>query len=318
MRAIVQTMYGSPDGFEWTQTDVPAIQKDGVLIRVLAAALHAGDVFMMRGVPYMTRMIAGLPKPKNYIPGYDAAGTVEAVGAGVTRFAPGDAVYGAFPHTCAEFVRTSEKLLERKPANLSFEQAAAVPTSAIAALRGIRDVGRVRPGQKILINGASGGVGTFAVQIAKALGAEVTGVCSTRNVEMIRSIGADHVVDYTKEDFTQRKERYDLILDNVANHPLSACRRVLTPGGRHIPNSGHSGMRYVLKALAVSMLVRQQGSTYVANPRPGDLVALTELIESGKVTPVIDKTYPLSDFSNAMRYLDEGHARGKVVLVTGT
>jgi len=192
-----------------------------------------------------------------------------------------------------------------------------VPTSGIAALHGIRDVGKVNAGQKVLINGASGGVGSFAVQIAKAYGAEVTGVCSTRSVDMVRSIGADHVIDYTQEDFTRGGRRYDVILDNVANHPLSACRRVLTPTGKHIPNSGHSGMPYILKATLVSMFVRQQGSTYVATPKPGDLAELSNLIEEDKLRPVIDEVYPLERFSEAMRHLNEGHARGKVVIAVG-
>jgi len=248
MKAVVQTKYGSPDGFEFTDVDKPAIKKaDDVLVRVHAAALHAGDVFMMRGMPYFTRLVVGFPKPKGYVPGYDVAGVVEAVGRDVTHFKPGDEIYGSVAHTCAEYGGASEGKIEKKPANLTFEQAAAVPTSAIAALQGIRDAAKVKPGQTVLINGASGGVGTFAVQIAKAYGAEVTGVCSTRNVEMVRSIGADHVIDYTQQDFTQGSNRYDVVLDNVANHPLRACRRVLTPMGKHIPNSGHSGMGYILK-----------------------------------------------------------------------
>ena len=317
MKAIVQTAYGSPDGFELREIDKPLVKDDDVLVRVHAAALHAGDVFMMRGVPYFTRLVVGFPKPRNYVPGYDVAGRVEAIGKNAKRFQPGDEIYGSFAHTCAEFVCASEDKLEHKPANLTLEQAAAVPTSAIAALHGIRDAGKVKPGQKVLINGASGGVGTFAVQIAKAYGAEVTGVCSTRNVDMVRSIGADHVIDYTQEDFTQGGPRYDLILDQVANHPLSACRRALTPKGVHIPNSGHRGMPYILKATFVSMFVRQQGSTYMATPKPGDLVELRELIEAGKVTPVVDKTYVLSEFTEAMRYLNEGHAQGKVVISVG-
>ncbi len=314
MKAIVQTGYDSPDGFELREVTKPEIKDDGVLVRVHAAALHAGDVFMMRGVPYFTRLVVGFPKPRGYIPGYDVAGRAEAVGKNVTRFQPGDEVYGSLAHTCAEFACASEDKLEQKPANLTLEQAAAVPTSGIAALQGLRDAGKVQPGQKVLINGASGGVGTFAVQIAKAFGAEVTGVCSTRNVDLVRSIGANHVIDYTQEDFTRGERRYDLILDQVANHSLLDCRRALTPKGRHIPNSGHSGMPYIIKALAVSMFVRRQGRTYVATPKRGDLLQLKELIEAGKVTPVIDKTYSLSEFPEAMRYLNEGHARGKVVI----
>ena len=315
MRAAFQTGFGSPDGFELREVETPRIKNDDhVLIHVDAAALHAGDVFMMRGVPYFTRLVVGFPKPRNYIPGYDVAGRVEAVGDGVTRFEVGDEVYGSISRTCAEFARAPETQLEKKPANLSMEQAAAVPTSAIAALHGIRDAGRVKPGMKVLINGASGGVGTFAVQIAKAYGAEVTGVCSGRNVELVRAIGADHVTDYTKENFTQGDRRYDVILDNVANHPLSACRRVLTSTGVHVPNSGNAGVPYIIKTRLVSLFVKQQGSGYMATAKPGDLTELRELIEAGKVTPVIDKTYPLGEVSAAFRYLNEGHAAGKVVI----
>jgi len=255
-----------------------------------------------------------LPRPKNYIPGYDVAGQVEAVGKKVTQFQPGDEVFGAGKSTCAEYVCVKEKNLLPKPANLTLEQAAAVPTSALSALHGLRDAGKVQPGQKVLINGASGGVGTYAVQIAKAFGAEVTGVCSTRNLDLVRSMGADHVIDYTKEDFTQGEQRYDLILDQVANHRLSDFRRALTPQGTHLPNSGHSGLGYIIKAFISSLFVRQQGPPYVSVPKNPDLVVLKELVESGKVKPVIDRTYPLSETPEAFRYLDQGHARGKVVI----
>jgi NADPH:quinone reductase-like Zn-dependent oxidoreductase len=232
----------------------------------------------------------------------------------VTRFHPGDEVFAACSSTLAEYVCIAEDNLAMKPTNLTFEQAAAVPTAAITALQGLRDAGKLRAGQRVLINGASGGVGTFAVQIAKALGAEVTGVCSTRNVEMVLSIGADHVVDYTKEDFTKSGQSYDLILDNVANHSFSDLRRALTQQGIIIPNSGHGGMSYVFKAFLLSPFMRQQGSLYVARPNDKDLLILKELIESGKITPVIDRTYPLGETPEAFRYLEEVHARGKVVI----
>ncbi len=314
MKAIVQTAYGSPDSFELREVETPIPRDREVLVRVHAAALHAGDVFMMRGIPYFTRFVAGFPNPRNYVPGYDAAGRVESVGRAVTRFRPGDEVYGSVSHTCAQFACAPEKQWAQKPERLTYEQAAAVPTSAIAALRGIRDVGHARTGQKVLINGASGGVGTYAIQIAKALGAEVTGVCSTSSMGLVRSLGADHVIDYTQNDFTQGNERYDLILDNVANHSLSDCRRVLAPHGIHLPNSGHSGMSYVIKALVASLFIRRQGSTYVATPRLEDLLALSEFIESGKLSPVIDRSFPLAGVGEAMRYLDKGHAHGKVVI----
>lgn len=314
MKAIIQNGYGSPDVLELKEIDKPEVKENDVLVRVRAAALHAGDVFCMRGTPFGVRMVVGFPKPKNYIPGYDAAGYVEAVGKSVTRLQPGAEVFGACTGACAEFVSADQGMFVTKPERLSFEQAAAVPTSALAALHGLRDAGKLRPGQKVLINGASGGVGTFAVQIAKSFGAEVTGVCGPGNVEMVRSIGADHVIDHTKEDFTRSGRRYDLILDNVASHSLRECRRALTPGGIHIPNSGHAGMGYVFRAFASSLFVRGQGRPYLSKPNQKDLVVLKDLIGSGKVVPVIDRTYPLSETPEALGYVGEGHARGKVVI----
>ena len=262
----------------------------------------------------MVRLSVGFPRPKNHVPGWDMAGCVEAVGKSVTQFQPGDEVFGSYHHTLAEYVCAPEAKLATKPANLTFEQTAAVPTAAITALVELRDAGKVQPGQHVLINGASGGVGTFAVQIAKSLGAEVTGVCSTRNVDMVRSIGADHVIDYTQEDFTRGDRRYDLILDNVGNHLFSDLRRALTPRGKVQPNTGHAGLGYVVRAFLLSIFLRQQGSMILAVPKHEDLVILKELIEVGKVTPVIDRTYPLSETPEAFRYLDEDHARGKVVI----
>lgn len=314
MKAIVQTGYGSPDFFELKEVDKPELRDNDVLVRVRAAAFHAGDVFMMRGVPYMVRLSAGFPKPRNYIPGYDAAGHVAAVGKNVKHLHPGDEVFGAHKNTCAEFVKAAADRFVLKPVNLSLEHAAAVPTSALAALHGLKREGKLQAGQKVLINGASGGVGTFAVQIAKALGAEVTGVCSTRNVEMVRSTGADHVIDYTQENFTKSEQRYDLILDQVANHSLADCRRVLTPEGKHMPNSGNSGLGYIIKAFISSLFLRRQGRPYVSIPKNEDLLFLKELIESGNVTPVIDRTYSLNEITEAFRYLDKGHARGKILI----
>jgi NADPH:quinone reductase-like Zn-dependent oxidoreductase len=314
MRAIVQNAYGSPAVLELKEIDKPVVKDDGVLVRVHAAALHAGDYFIMRGVPYLARFAAGWPKPKDYVPGLDLAGHVEAVGRKVTRFQPGDEVFGMGGRACAEYACAREATFVLKPAKLTFEQAAAVPTSAFAALHGLRDAGKLQAGQKVLINGASGGVGTFAVQIAKSFGAEVTGVCSTRNVDMVRSIGADHVIDYTKQDFTQSGPRYDLILDNVANRSFSDCRRALTPRGTLIPNSAHAGMGYIVKALVRSAFVRQQGRPFVSMPNNEDLAVLKELIETGKVTPVIDRTYRLSETPEALGYVGQGHARGKVVI----
>lgn len=314
MKAIVQNGYGSPEVFALTKIDRPVIRNGDVLVRVHAAALHAGDCFVMRGAPYLVRMVAGWPKPKNYVPGFDVAGHVEAVGKNVKRLQPGDEVFGACNGACAEYACAKEGMFVLKPGSLTFEQAAAVPTSALAALHGLRDAGKIQPGQQVLINGASGGVGTFAVQIAKAFGAEVTGVCSTRNVDMVRAIGADHVIDYTQEDFTKGGARYHLILDQVANHSLSDCRRALTSQGTHIPNSGNNGIGFAVKALLLSLFVRQQGRPYLSIPKIEDLIVLKELIEAGKVTPVIDRMYPLSETPEAFRYLDKGHARGKIVI----
>ena len=314
MKAIVQTEYGSPDVLQLKEMDKPEVKDDGLLIRVQAAGLNAGDYFSMRGSPWAIRLSLGQQRPKDHILGWDVAGRVEAVGRRVKQFQPGDGVYGATSGTCAEYAGGAADQFAMKPANLSFEQAAAVPTAALTALQGLRDRGKIQPGQKVLINGASGGVGTFAVQIAKSFGAEVTGVCSTRNVDMVRSIGADHVIDYTQEDFTQSGRSYDLILDNLGSHSFSSYRRVLTPRGVLIPNTGHAGMGYVFKAFMLSLFMRQQGRPFIAKPNHEDLVAMKELIEAGKVTPVIDKTYPLSETPEAFRYLDTGHARGKVVI----
>ena len=314
MKAIVQTGYGSPDVLELREIDKPVVKPDQVLIRVHAAGINAGDYFSVRGVPWIVRLTVGFPKPKNTILGWDVAGRVEAVGEEATLFQPGDEVFGSCSHTFAEYVSAKEDKFALKPANLTFDQAAAVPSAALTALQGLRDMGKMRPGQKVLINGASGGVGTFAVQIAKALGAEVTGVCSTRNMDMVRSLGADHVIDYTKEDFTKSGQRYDLILDNVASHSPLACRRALTPRGIHVPNSGHGGMGFVTKALVLSLFSRRHGRLFVTASKHEDMVVLKELIESGKVRPVIDGTYPLSETPEAFRYLEENHARGKVVI----
>jgi NADPH:quinone reductase-like Zn-dependent oxidoreductase len=315
MKAIIQTGYGSADVMKVARVEKPVPGDGEVLVRVLAASLAAGEYYGMRGKPFPVRFYVGFPKPKkDFVVGIDFAGVVEAVGAGVTRFKPGDDVYGQCRGSCAEYAVAKEGSIAPKPAKLSFAQAAAVPTSACTALQGLRDHGKVRPGAKVLVNGASGGVGTFGVQIAKALGAEVTGVCSTGNVEKVRSIGADHVIDYTKEDFTKGSERYDTIMDNVASHPLSATRRVLTPDGLHVPSSGHAGMGWIIGAALQGMFVRQQAAPFVAATNSESLLALNQLIEAGEVKPVIDRTYPLSETARAFAYLDEGHARGKVII----
>jgi NADPH:quinone reductase-like Zn-dependent oxidoreductase len=319
MKAILQDKYGSPDLLELRDIDKPVVSDDEVLVRVHAAGLHVGDCFAVRGAPFAIRMVTGLFKPKYGVPGFDVAGQVEAVGNNVKQFQPGDEVFGECNGACAEYVCAKEDKLALKPANLTFEESAAVPTSALAALHALRDVGNVQPRQRVLINGASGGVGTFAVQIAKSFAAEVTGVCSTANVDMVRSIGAEHVIDYTQEDFAQGGTRYDLIFDNVENRSLSDCRRALTRSGTLILNSGTGarGLRFLVrlvKPLVLSPFVRQSLRRYLSVPNHEDLVVLKELVESGKLTPVIDKTYPLGETPAALGYIESGHARGKVVI----
>ena len=320
MKAIVYHEYCSPDVLELREIDKPVVGDDEVLVRVRAASVHPGDWHLMRGQPYIIRLMGfGLLKPKNNVAGTDLAGRVEAVGQNVTRLQPGDEVFGECKGALAEYVCAGEDKFGPKPANLTFEQAAAVPVSAFTALQGLRDKGQIQPGQNVLINGASGGVGTFAVQIAKSFGAEVTGVCSTRNVDMVQSIGADQVIDYTQEDFTQSGQRYDLIIDTVGNRSLSDCRRALTPKGTLVMVGGQGG-RWLggvdrsIKALFLSPFSAQTLRPFIATQDKEDLAALKELIEAGKVTPVIDRKYPLSEVPEAIRYLEGGHARGKVVI----
>ena len=319
MKAVVHNTYGSLDLLSVREISQPAVNSDEVLILVHAAGLHVGDCFAVRGSPFAVRLVTGVLKPKRGIPGFDVAGEIERVGSRVTRFRPGDGVFGACQGSCAEYVSTSEATLVSKPGDLTFVEAAALPTSGLAALHALRDVGKVQPGQKILINGASGGVGTFAVQIAKSLGAEVTGVCSTTNTDMVRSIGADHVIDYTRDDFTRGTTRYDLIFDNVENRPLSECRRVLTSDGTLILNSGTGAhgvdmLIRLVKPLVLSPFVRQRLRRYLSTPNHADLEILTRLVESKKLRPVIDRTYPLHDTPAALRYIEGGHVRGKVVV----
>jgi NADPH:quinone reductase-like Zn-dependent oxidoreductase len=320
MKAIVQGSYGSSEVLELRDIDLPVIGADQVLVRVRAAALNPGDWAIMSGLPYVARPVYGLRKPRNAVRGQDVAGEVEAVGASVTRFRPGDEVFGWCQHlggAFAEHASVSEGALEAKPANITFEQAAAVPTAGSVALEALRDV---RAGQKVLVNGASGGIGTFAVQIAKSLRAHVTGVCSTGNVDLVRSIGADHVIDYTKENFTQAGQRYDFILDNVADRSLSNLRRALTSKGTLVPNGGgfdnhwFAGGARVMRAKVLSRLVSQTLRTFIMSQRLEALVALKDLIEAGKVTPVIGRTYSLSETPQAIEYVGGGHARGKVVI----
>jgi NADPH:quinone reductase-like Zn-dependent oxidoreductase len=320
MKAIASTEYGPPDRLTLREVDMPAVGADGVLVRVQAASLNPLDWHLLRGEPYLVRLSDGLRRPKRSVPGVDVAGYVEVVGENVSEFRPGDEVFGARGGSLAEYVCGTEKNFVPKPAGLSFEAAAAIPIAGVTALQAVRDKGRQQPGQRVLVNGAAGGVGTFAVQIAKALGGEVTGVCSTQNVELVRSIGADTVVDYTEQDFTRNGRRYDLIVDTASTHSLWACRSVLTPKGTLVIVGATKVGNVVgpiirpLGALALSVFVGQRLVPFLAKVTKADLVTLAELVASGALTPVIERTYPLSDAAAAVGYLEAGHARGKVVI----
>lgn len=320
MKAIVYTEYGSPDVLRLTEVEKPAPKDDEVLVKVYAVSANAADLHLMRGDPFLFRFQSGLRKPKFPIPGSDIAGRVEAVGRDVKQFRPGDEVFGDISGCgwggFAAYACARESALVKKPANMTFEQAAAVPMAAVTALQGLRDKGQIRAGQKVLIHGASGGVGTFAVQLAKALGAEVTAVCSAKKVDMVRSIGADHVIDYTKEDFTQNGQQYDLILAANGNRSISDYRRVLSPTGTYVMSGG--AMSQMMQAMLLgpwySRSGRQKMGNLLAKPNQQDLAFVKALIEDGKVVAVIDRCYPLSETADAIRYLEEGHAQGKVVI----
>ncbi len=319
MQAVVYRDYGSPDVLQLEEIEKPPVGDHDVLLKVHAASLNPLDWHLMRGRPAGLRLIFGLRKPRNTRMGVDGAGVVEVVGKHVTRFAPGDEVFGACRGAFAEYASATESKLAKKTGRVTWEQAASIPIAALTALQGLRDVGKMQAVQKVLINGASGGVGTFAVQIAKTFGGDVTGVCSTRNVELVRSLGADGVVDYSREDFTKSAQRYDLILDCVGNHSLSEYRRVLNPRGAYVVVGGPDG-RWVspvdlfVKAAALSPFVSQRLMGFSAKQNADDLATLNDLVEAGKMTPVIDRRYRLSEVREAMRYLEEGHARGKVLI----
>jgi NADPH:quinone reductase-like Zn-dependent oxidoreductase len=322
MKAIVCTKYGSPDVLQLQEVARPAPKDDEILIKIHAASINSRDWRMMRANPFFIRLMpGGFLQPKNKILGADVAGRVETIGSNVKQFKPGDEVFGYLPSatgrgTFAEYVCANEKAITLKPANLTFEQAAAVPVAAMTALQGIRDNGNIQPGQRVLINGASGGVGTFAVQIAKSFGAEVTAVCSTRNLEMVRSIGADHFIDYKKEDFTQNEEKYDLILAVNGYHPISDYLRALSPDGIYVVAGG--SMIQLLQAARQGRQTSKTGGqkTYVVSlvQSQKDLIFMKELLESGKVVPVIDGCYPLSKAAEALWYFEKVHARGKIVI----
>lgn len=331
MKAIVYDRYGPPDVLRLEEIDRPVPAASQMLVRVRAASVNALDWHFLTGLPYVGRVQFGLRRPKGDRLGADFAGEVESVGAGVTEFRPGDAVFGQVDGevaghrrlelgALAEYVCVSEYSVVAKPAGVSFEEAAAAPVAGLTALQGLRDQGRIQPGQQVLINGASGGVGTFAVQIAKWLGAEVTGVCSTRNIDLVRSMGADQVVDYTVEDFATGDRRYDVILDNVGNRSLRTYRRALQPKGIYVASFGQPWHRWLgpasilVRMSLVSPFVGQKMITWVSKRTKEDLVALRDLMDAGDVTPIVDRTYPLHDTAEAMRYLAAGHARAKVVV----
>jgi NADPH:quinone reductase-like Zn-dependent oxidoreductase len=321
MRAIVQDRYGSTDVLRLAEIDKPEIAANEVLLKVRAAGMDRGTWHVMTGQPYLMRVMGfGFRGPKNPVAGLDVAGTVVAVGTDVTRFQVGDEVFGISRGSFAEYAAAREDKLAHKPAGLSFEQAAVVPVSALTAIQGLRDAGRIKAGQRVLIIGASGGVGTYAVQLAKAFGAEVTGVCGTAKVDLVRSIGADQVVDYTQDDFADGVTRYDLILDIGGNSRLSRLRRALTPTGTLAIVGGEEGGKLIggfdrqIRALVLSLFVRQRLTMVASKEHYADLEPLSQLIEAGKVTPIIGQTYPLAEVPNAMRQLESGHARGKTAI----
>ena len=319
MKAIVRDTYGSEDVLHLREVEKPAVTDDGVLVRVRAAAINPADWYGMTGRPFVGRPAMGLRKPKEHVLGVDFAGTVEAVGRDVIEFRPGDEVFGGRSGALAEYVNARLGVAP-KPANLTFEQAAAVPVAALTALQGLRDKGHLQPGQKVLVNGASGGVGTFAVQIAKALGAEVTGVCSTRNVDLARSLGADQVIDYTREDFTRSGRRYDLLLDIAGSRSWREYRRVLEPEATLVIVGAPKGSRllgplsHVVKLRVAAVRSSRKVVFFIAKINKPDLAVLGELLETGKVTPVVDRRYELTEVPEAFRYLGEGHAQGKIVV----
>ncbi len=318
MKAVVRTEYGSPDILKLKEVDIPVPLPNQVLVRVQTASVNPLDWHILRGQPFLVRLMGfGILKPKHQILGADVAGKVEAVGSDVTQFKPGDEVFGSALGGFAEYACIREKALALRSAAVTFEQAAAIPIAGVTALQALRDIGKLQPGQHVLVNGASGGVGTFAVQIARALGAEVTGVCSTRNLDMVRSIGADHVIDYTQEDFTANKKQYDVIIDNVANHSVSEYKRALSPKGICV-TVGFSTMMHMVTVTLLALWESGVGSKKITGMlavlNGKDLVFISELIENGKLVPVIDRRFKLSEVPDAIRYLEDGHAQGKVII----
>lgn len=323
MKAIVYTKYGPPEVLQLKEVEKPVPKDNEVLVKVIAASANPADWHMIRGEPKFARLAFGLTKPKNIIPGIDIAGKIEAVGKNVKEFQPGDDIFGdcGWGGAFAEYVCVNENRLVPKPANISFEEGASISVAAISALQGLRDKGNIQSGQKVLINGASGGVGTFAVQLAKYFGAEVTAVCSTRNLDLVRSIGADNVIDYTKEDFANTTQKYDLIIDNVANRSVTDLKRALSPNGLCVI-IGFSSLSRMIQQMLLGPLASMIGNKKIvglgtAKPNKKDLLQLRDLLAAGKIKPVIDRRYSLSEVPEAIRYLEEGHARGKVVITIG-
>jgi NADPH:quinone reductase-like Zn-dependent oxidoreductase len=320
MQAIVFTQYGSPDVLELKEVETPTPGDNEVLIRVYAAAVNAADWHLLRGEPFPMRLMFGLHAPKYQILGIDVAGRVEAVGRSITQFQLGDEVFGDLSNsgfgTFAEYVTSAEDAVAQKPARLTFEQAAAIPVSAVTALQALRDHGHIQAGHKVLITGAAGGVGTFAVQLAKAFGADVTGICSTKKVEMVRSLGADQVIDYTQEDVTRNEQQYDLILDAAAYRSIFDYRRILRDDGRYVMIGGATGLLFQAMLLGplISLIGKKKMGNMLTQPAQKDLVYLSEMVEAGKVTPIIDQCYPLAEAAEAVRYVEAGHARGKVII----
>lgn len=320
MKAIVYTDYGGPEVLQLKEVAKPSPKDHEVLVKIHAASINAGDEHLLRADPFLVRLSSGLRKPKNMILGADLAGRIEAVGRNAAQFQPSDEVFGDLAEcgfgAFAEYVAVPENALALKPANLSYEEAASVPAAAFTALQGLRDKGKIQPGQKVLINGASGGVGTYALQIAKSFGAEVTAVCSTGNLAMARSMGADHVIDYTQEDFTQNGKRYELILAVNGYHPISDYKRALSPHGIYVMTGGSTNQWFqaMLLGSVMSLIGGKKMGNLSMKPNHQDLVFLKELLETGKVVPVIDRCYPIEKTADAFRYFEKGHLKGKVVI----
>ncbi len=314
MKAIVQNGYGLSNNLSIKEVEKPDIKEDEVLVRVMALSINAGDLFGLKGTPYMVRFSVGFPKPKDFIPGWDLSGIVESVGKNVKNIKVGDEVFGATESAFTEYAVLKRNEFALKPSNVSFEEAASVPTAAITALQRLRDGGNIKKGQKVLITGASGGVGSFGVQIAKSFGTEVTGLCSTSKMEMVRSIGADHVIDYKKDDFTKSDGKFDLILDNTGRRSFSDMKKALTSKGIIIPNSGHGGMSYVIRAFTLAPFTKKIGGMKVADENIKDFNVLKDLLESDTIKPAVDRIFSFEEIPKAMDYLDNGKARGKVVI----